>query len=120
MIEPRKHARLTVSAVLAFTAFGLGSAHAQQGFTDFFPPEELPRGAREVIASIGDGVAIMQGTTERRGESPLRQSNQFFYLTGVVEPRAYLIVDGKRGAARFSWRRDPGSRACDRALPRRG
>ena len=47
------------------------------------------------MAQIGDGVAILQGTTERPGESPLRQSNQFFYLTGVVEPRALLIVDGR-------------------------
>jgi len=40
-------------------------------------------------------VAILQGTTERPGEQPLRQCNQFFYLTGVVEPRAILVVDGK-------------------------
>jgi Xaa-Pro aminopeptidase len=40
-------------------------------------------------------VAILQGTTERRGESTLRQSNQFFYLTGVTEPRALLVIDGR-------------------------
>jgi Xaa-Pro aminopeptidase len=68
---------------------------AQQGFTDAFPPEEFAARRAKVIASIGDGVAILQGTTERRGESPLRQSNQFFYLSGVVEPRALLIIDGK-------------------------
>jgi Xaa-Pro aminopeptidase len=44
---------------------------------------------------IGDAVAIMQGTTERPGEQPLRQSNQFFYVTGVVEPRALLAIDGR-------------------------
>src|SRR5213075_1080981 len=32
---------------------------------------------------------------ERPGEQPLRQSNQFFYLTGVVEPRAILVIDGR-------------------------
>jgi Xaa-Pro aminopeptidase len=37
----------------------------------------------------------MQGTTERPGEQPLRQNNQFFYLTGVVEPRALLVMDGR-------------------------
>ena len=46
------------------------------------------------MEKIGDGVAILQGTTERPGEQPLRQNNQFFYLTGVVEPRA--IVDDRR------------------------
>lgn len=47
------------------------------------------------MAQIGDGAAILQGTTERPGEQPLRQSNQFFYLCGVVEPRAILVIDGK-------------------------
>lgn len=68
---------------------------AQQGFTDAFPREEFAARRARVITQIGDGVAILQGTTQRRGESPLRQSNQFFYLTGVTEPRALLIIDGK-------------------------
>ncbi|MEP6622737.1 MAG: Xaa-Pro peptidase family protein [bacterium] len=68
---------------------------AQQGFTDAFPPGEFAARRARVITAIGDGVAIMQGATERAGESPLRQSNQFFYVTGVVEPRALLIIDGK-------------------------
>ncbi|MEO7967036.1 MAG: Xaa-Pro peptidase family protein [Gemmatimonadaceae bacterium] len=68
---------------------------AQQGFTDAFPPEEFLRRRASVMTSVGDGVAILQGTMERPGESPLRQSNQFFYVTGVVEPRALLIIDGR-------------------------
>ncbi len=81
---------------IAFTLLLASSpAVAQQGFTDAFPPEEFAARRERVIAQIGDGVAILQGTTERRGESPLRQSNQFFYLTGVTEPRAFLIIDGK-------------------------
>jgi Xaa-Pro aminopeptidase len=70
-------------------------ALAQQGFTNAFPPDEFAARRAKVMHSIGDGVAILQGTTERRGESPLRQSNQFFYLSGVTEPRAMLIIDGK-------------------------
>jgi Xaa-Pro aminopeptidase len=46
------------------------------------------------MEKIGTAVAIIQGTTERPGEQPLRQSNQFFYLTGVVESRAILVIDG--------------------------
>src|SRR5262245_36229263 len=85
-----------ISILIAFGISGAASSGAaQQGFTDAFPPEEFAARRAKVIASIGDGVAIVQGTTERRGESPLRQSNQFFYLTGVVEPRAMLVIDGK-------------------------
>jgi len=84
-------AALPTLAVVA----GFASARAQQGFTDAFPPEEFAARRARVMTAIGDGVAILEGTTERRGESPLRQSNQFFYLTGVVEPRAMLVIDGR-------------------------
>lgn len=74
---------------------GAGRLSAQQGFTRFFPPEEFAARRSKIMQHIGDAVAILQGTTERAGEEPLRQSNQFFYLTGVVEPRAFLIIDGR-------------------------
>ena len=62
---------------------------------DVFPPDEFAARRARVMARIGDGVAIIQGTTERPGEQPLRQANQFFYVTGVVEPRAILVIDGR-------------------------
>lgn len=68
---------------------------AQPVFNAIFPPEEFAARRAKLIAQIGDGVAILQGTTERPGEQPLRQSNQFFYLCGVIEPRAILVIDGK-------------------------
>jgi Xaa-Pro aminopeptidase len=74
-----------------------GSVWAQPVFTgsDIFPPEEFAGRRARAMAKIGDAVAIIQGTTERPGEQPLRQANQFFYVSGVVEPRAILIIDGK-------------------------
>jgi Xaa-Pro aminopeptidase len=71
------------------------SLFAQPVFTDIFPPEEFAARRAKVMAQIGDGVAVLQGATERPGEQPLRQNNQFFYLTGVIEPRAILVIDGK-------------------------
>jgi Xaa-Pro aminopeptidase len=73
----------------------IATGYAQPVFTDVFPPAEHTARRVHVMEKIGDAVAILQGTTERPGEQPLRQSNQFFYLTGVVEPRAILLVDGK-------------------------
>jgi Xaa-Pro aminopeptidase len=71
------------------------SAAAQPVFTDVFPPAEHAARRARVMQKIGDGVAIIQGTTERPGEQPLRQANQFFYIAGVVEPRAILVIDGQ-------------------------
>lgn len=64
-------------------------------FTNVFPPEEFAARRAQVMAQIGDGVAVVQGATERPAESPFRQNNQFFYLTGVEVPRAILVIDGK-------------------------
>jgi len=62
---------------------------------EIFPPEEFAARRAKVMARIGDGVAIVLGTTEPPGEMPFRQNNQFFYLTGVTEPRASVIIDGR-------------------------
>jgi Xaa-Pro aminopeptidase len=90
---PIRHLR--TCAVLVVTALGL-AVHAQPVFlgADVFPREEFAARRARVFDAIGDGVAVLQGTTERPGEQPLRQSNQFFYLTGIVEPRALAILDG--------------------------
>ena len=80
-------------AVVAFGAIAIG----QPVFTgsDIFPPEEFAARRAKVVERVGDGVAILQGATERPGEQPFRQNNQFFYLTGVVEPRAIAVIDGR-------------------------
>lgn len=68
---------------------------AQPVVTHVFPAEEFAARRAKVMTAIGDAVAILQGTTERPGEQPLRQSNQFDYLSGVVAPRAILVIDGR-------------------------
>jgi Xaa-Pro aminopeptidase len=68
---------------------------AQPVVTDVFPPEEYAARRARVMERIGDAVAVLAGTTDRPGEQPLRQGNQFHYLTGVVEPQALLLVDGR-------------------------
>jgi Xaa-Pro aminopeptidase len=85
-----------LSVAAAFCVLAASSA-AQPVFTgaEIFPPEEFAARRARVIEKIGDGVAILQGTTERPGEQALRQNNQFFYLTGVVEPRAIVTIDGR-------------------------
>ena len=89
--------RFRIAAAATGVLALLVSPSAQPVFTgaDIFPPEEFASRRARVMDRIGDGVAILQGTTERPGEQPLRQNNQFFYLTGVVEPRAIVALDGR-------------------------
>ncbi len=63
--------------------------------SEIFPPEEFAARRAKVMAQIGDAVAIVLGATEPPGEMPFRQNSQFFYLTGVVEPRAVAVIDGR-------------------------
>jgi Xaa-Pro aminopeptidase len=86
-----------LSLTLLGGAWLITALSAQPVFTgaEIFPPEEFAARRAQVMAAIGDGVAILQGTTERPGEQALRQNNQFFYLTGVVEPRAIVTIDGR-------------------------
>jgi len=88
--------RTVLVAVLCAVAFGSWPS-AQPVFTgaEIFPPEEFAARRAKVIERIGDGVALLQGAAERPGEQPFRQNNQFFYLTGVTEPRAIVAIDGR-------------------------
>jgi Xaa-Pro aminopeptidase len=88
------------STTLTTLALGLpmlAALAAQPVFTgpEIFPAEEFAARRARVMERIGDAVAIVQGTTERPGEQPFRQNNQFFYLTGVAEPRATVTLDGR-------------------------
>jgi Xaa-Pro aminopeptidase len=85
-----------VAVVLALLCMA-SSAKAQPVIGRIFPASEFAARRAAVMKSIGDGVAIVQGTTERPGEQPLRQNNEFYYLTGVIEPRAILMMDGRTG-----------------------
>jgi Xaa-Pro aminopeptidase len=88
--------RQVLCALLSLVVLGAWPS-AQPVFTgaEIFPAEEFAARRAKVMEKIGDAVAILQGTTERPGEQPLRQNNQFFYLTGVVEPRAIATIDGR-------------------------
>src|SRR5215213_6792670 len=70
-------------------------ASAQALFTDSLPKQEFAERRARLMEKIGDGVAIIQGTTETGNSLKFRQNNQFYYLTGVEVPRAILLIDGK-------------------------
>ncbi len=73
-------------------AFAQESAKHQ---TDF-PPEEFAARRARVFDAIGDeALALVQGAPNIRGFRKFRQTNTFYYLSGVEVPHAYLLLDGR-------------------------
>jgi Xaa-Pro aminopeptidase len=74
---------------------------AQDGvplFTENFPPEEFTARRSKLVEAIGSqSVALLQGAPGPVGYVRFRQSNEFFYLTGIEVPHAYVLVDGRNG-----------------------
>jgi Xaa-Pro aminopeptidase len=68
-------------------------------FTDAFLPAEFAARRAQVMAAIGDGVAIITGATEQPNYEKFKQNKQFFYLCGVEVPRAILLIDGRSKAS---------------------
>jgi Xaa-Pro aminopeptidase len=64
-------------------------------FSTSLPKEEFAARRAKVFQKIGDAVVVMQGATETSAYEKFRQSNQFYYLTGVTTPRAILVMDGR-------------------------
>ena len=85
-----------LAALLLCFVVVVPAAQVPQGtFTEVFPPDEFAARRARVLDAIGEAVAIVQGAVEKPAELQFRQSNQFFYLTGVEVPRAVLTLDGR-------------------------
>src|SRR5919198_1367428 len=87
------HVAIAALGVLAVCAWP--SAQPVFTGTEIFPPEEFAARRARLVERVGDAVAVLQGATERPGEQPFPQNNQFLYLTGVAEPRAVVAIDGR-------------------------
>lgn len=87
---------LVFAAILATP----GTATAQDGmplFTEDFPPAEFAERRAHVYDRIGEnGVVVLQGEPTPRGYTRFRQSNEFYYLTGIEVAHALVIMDGAR------------------------
>jgi Xaa-Pro aminopeptidase len=74
---------------------------AQEGFPLFttdFPPAEFAARRTAVARAIGpNAVAVLQGAPSPYGYTRFRQSNDFYYLSGIEVPHAYLLIEGGSG-----------------------
>jgi len=72
-----------------------GTAQAGSPFTTNFTPVEFAVRRAKIYDAIGpEAVAIMQGLPAVHSSALFRQSNEFFYVSGVVVPQALLLMDG--------------------------
>ena len=67
-----------------------------QNYQIDFPPEEFQQRWKGVFDQIGnDAVALVQGIPLSNGFIMPRQSNAFYYLSGIESPHAYILLDGR-------------------------
>ncbi|MDH4066699.1 MAG: aminopeptidase P N-terminal domain-containing protein, partial [Acidobacteriota bacterium] len=85
---------LLVTLVLASAVLVVGQDSPP--YQDDFPIEEFAERRGKVMDAIGpEAVAIVQGAPGVDGFKVFRQSNEFYYLTGLESPHAYLVLDGR-------------------------
>jgi Xaa-Pro aminopeptidase len=89
-----RHFAALVTALVLLAAIAALSAQPPL-FTTSLPKEEFAARRGKVLQQIGDAVVVIQGATETSAYEKFRQSNQFYYLTGVEAPRAILVIDGR-------------------------
>ena len=86
---------LTIVSVAVLPAVVL-PAQTVPPFQDDFPVEEFAARRGKVLDAIGaQGIAVVQGAAGVDGFKVFRQSNEFYYLTGLETPHAYLVMDGR-------------------------
>ncbi|HCD87746.1 MAG TPA: hypothetical protein DEQ87_08930, partial [Algoriphagus sp.] len=69
-------------------------------FQSEFSKEEFAKRRSQIFDQIGNNaIAVIQGASGIPGFSVFRQSNSFYYLTGIETPRAYLLLNGRNKRA---------------------
>jgi Xaa-Pro aminopeptidase len=83
-------------AALALSVLAAPAVSSAQYYQNDFPPEEFKaRWARVYDAIGGEAVAVAQGAPLTNGFQLPRQSNTFYYLSGIETPGSYLVLDGR-------------------------
>src|SRR5450432_27561 len=67
-------------------------------FQTDFPTEEFAARRQRVAAEIGrEAVAVLRGGISTGAFDIFRQTNEFYYLSGVEVPHACLLIEGSTG-----------------------
>jgi len=82
--------------LLAVSLPGPASAQLTHRHQSDFPPQEFAARRAAVFEAIGDNaIVLLQGAPNVQGFHVFRQTNEFYYLTGLAVPHSYLLMDGR-------------------------
>ena len=86
--------------ILLLACFSLMTCHvaAQEKHyyqTDFSKQDFQERRAKVFDAIGNNAISVIQGARGVGGFTVFRQSNEFYYLTGLETPHSYLLLDGR-------------------------
>lgn len=71
-------------------------AQEKHHYQNDFPIEEFAARRTKVYDAIGNNaIAVIQGAKGLAGFSVFRQSNEFYYLSGIESAHAYLLLNGR-------------------------
>lgn len=91
----RKNFKFFIIAIVYCTASPLFSQDKHHYQTDFSIENFSERRTKLLDAIGNNAIALVQGASGQAGFSIFRQSNTFYYLTGLETDHAYLLVNGK-------------------------
>lgn len=89
----------TILLISLMACLFISSIRAQDKihFQKDFPPEEFQERRNKVYDFIGDkAITLIQGEPSVKGFNVFRQSNTFYYLTGIEIAHSYLLIDGRK------------------------
>ncbi len=106
----RLNTSLPLIACLLLVTPAVGDAQASHNYQTDFSREELTARRARVFDAIGpQAIAIVQGAAGEPNSGVFRQSNDFYYLSGVESASAYLLLNGRtRRSTLYLPRRDDG------------
>ena len=83
---------LWLLAVVFLVASPIEARHQYQ--TDF-TADDFQKRREAVYDVIGSNIAVIQGAADVQGFIVFRQSNTFYYLSGLEVASAYMVLDGR-------------------------
>lgn len=98
---------LLLICLAGFAAIPVSAQDPDRYYQRDFAASDFQERRARIFDGIGKGLALVQGNADTGDHSTFRQSNEFYYLTGLEVPHAYLLLDGRsRSATLYLPRRD--------------